>query len=225
MKKIIVVLLAIFLIISCSDNKKDILIGTWYTESIEKDWYSEDSINCISFIEYTDTNNYQLYKSSNGDWYFFRDDSMNSINQELIHFISDDKFEILLSDSVKNPVYNRIEKNIKPNQMIFDLFNNFFQYAQFWSNLRIDTLGDETIFYNIVLTGTKEKSILTIEHQIKYFFDKQMKSLPKEEKSNIYIWEDLNTKILMECYFRFNKYDTIDDTMDELEVKIWQNVK
>jgi uncharacterized protein (DUF2132 family) len=65
-----------------------------------------------------------------------------------------------------------------------------------------------------------------------------MKSLPKKEDlqkydpmfkalTNSYTWEDLNNKILMECYFNFkNTTDQYSfNDRDQLEVRIWQNVK
>lgn len=241
MKKITFTLLTIFLIIACSKNKKDKLIGTWYNSSIEENFSLNDTVK--SYIEYTaNKETYTLYTTNGNDWEYFKGTSWYLSNTEQINFISNDKFEILLPDSVKkfvglkeNPVYNLVKKTIEPNKMIFDLYINFYPFG---NSLSIDTLGDETIYYNYVLTESKDKSISTLEHQIKYFIDKQMKSLAKNEdllkydelyKSlvNIYTWEDLNSKILMECYFR-NK-DTTDQSKfndkDELEVKMWQNIK
>jgi len=241
MKKFTFALLTIFLIIACSQNKKDKLLGTWYNSSVEKNFSPNDTVK--RFIEYADNKeNSTLYSTNGSDWEYFKGISWYLGNVRQIVFISKDKFEIHLPDSIKefvgikeNPVYNRVEKNIKPNKMIYDLYNNFYAFG---NSLSIDTLGDETIYYNYVLTETKDKSISTLEHQIKYFIDKQMNSLPKKEdllkydqlyKSlvNIYTWEDLNAKILMECYFK-NK-DTTDqftfNDKDELEVKIWQNIK
>ena len=241
MKKYTFALLTIFLIIACSQNKKDKLLGTWYNSSVEENFSPKDTVR--RFIEYADNKETStLYTTNGSDWEYFKGISWYLGNTEQINFISNDKFEILLPDSVKkfvglkeNPVYNRVKKTIAPNKMIFDLYTNFYPFG---NSLSIDTLGDETIYYNYVLTESKDKSMSTLEHQIKYFIDKQMKSLPKKEELlkydelykslvNIYTWEDLNSKILMECYFK-NK-DTTDqykfNDKDELEVKIWQNIK
>ncbi len=239
MKRLLFLILIVFLF-SCSKNKTDKLIGTWFNSSIEESKFSKDTVN--RFIEYTDNKEIYNLTSFYDGWLFFKGSSMDSIKNEQINFISKDKFEMLFTDSYKeligikeNPIYNRVGKNIKPNKMMFDLYNNFYLFG---TVLDVDTLGDGTINYDYSLTGTNDKSILELEHQVKYFIDKQMKTLPKEEElgkysqwekalMNIYTWEDLNTKILMECYFEFK--DTTDKyrmhDQDQLKVKIWQNVK
>lgn len=239
MKKLLFLILIVFLF-SCSENKNDKLIGTWFNSSIEESKFSKDTVN--RFIEYTDNKETYNLTSFYDGWLFFKGNSMDSIKNEQINFISKDKFEMLFTDSYKeligikeNPIYNRVGENIKPNKMMFDLYNNFYLFG---TVLDVDTLGDETLWYEYELTETKDKTISTLEHQVKYFIDKQMKTLPKEEELekfsqwertlvNTYTWENLNIKILMECYFEFK--DTTDqyslNDKDQLKVRIWQNVK
>lgn len=167
---------------------------------------------------------------------------MDSIHYETIRIISKDYFEILFPDSVKsklgmnkNPLYNRVNRNIKPDKMIFGLYSKLIQLG---IPLEVDTLRDSTIYYHCYLPGTRIESISALGNEIKLFFDEQMGSLPREEALNEYdqslgktfnecTWENISSKIIMECYFNFR--DTTDrnrfNNIDQLEVKIWQNIK
>jgi hypothetical protein len=80
--------------------------------------------------------------------------------------------------------------------------------------------------------STPQKSIFTSERQVKYYFDKQMGSLPNKEKVsnylslerriyNTYVWENLENVIeLKDTTDNFTNNDR-----DKVKVKIWQNVK
>lgn len=243
MKKKLLFLFLIVFLFSCSENKQKKLIGTWGTTTLKSDWYGKDSILCKEFLEFTkDEDIYSLRQPGNGQWDFSIMRKKDSLNYDIYKFISNNEFEIQLPEETKklmgikkNSIYTRISRDIKPNKLIFDFLNNFLEYG---NSLSIDTLGGETLWYEYELTETKDKTISTLEHQVKFFIDKQMKTLPKEEELekydqlykslvNIYTWEDLNTKILMECYFNFK--DTTDqytfNDKDQLKVRIWQNVK
>jgi hypothetical protein len=246
-KKVTFVFLTLILF-SCTENLKTRLIGTWYTESMDKDPYSgikgrKDSIKRVTYTQYKDSKEvYILYQSYLDAWVYFKSGNVDSIKPEQIRFITNDKFEYIIPDSIKkiigikhNPIHSRSNKEIKINPIISNLFENLYPIGE---SLEIDTLGDGTILYKYDLNETKEKTIYTLEHQVKYFIDKQMNTLPKEEETekysqwekcmmSTYTWENLNTKILMECYFKMK--DTTDkytfNDKDVLQVKIWENVK
>jgi hypothetical protein len=242
MKTIICILSTFCLLISCNVNEKAKLKGTWFNTTIKESKYSKDTVN--RFIAYTGTKESFVLTSFYDGWLFEKGQIwfLDSTRLRQIKFLSNNRFEIVFPDSIKtlldiriNPVYNRVVKNITPNKMIFDLYNNFYTFG---TMLNIDTLGDGTIYYDYTLTETNSKSILELEHLVKYYIDKQMKVLPKEEElekysqwekalMNTYTWEDINSKILMECYFELkdttDKYRLHDN--DQLKVKIWQNIK
>jgi hypothetical protein len=242
MQKVTLFFLTIFLMVSCTISKKDKLIGTWSTVSMEKSTGSTDSAKVQYYIEFTDDGIYYLNQSVDGNWYFYKGYNMDSIHYETINFISKDNFEIIFPDSAqknlgisKNPIYHRVERNIKPNEIMLDLYNKYFPLG---TTLDVDTLGDKSLFYHCYLTGTRKKSISAAENEVKFFFDKRMKSLPKEEElnkydpmygkiMNKYLWEDMQTKISLESYFNFkntkDKYKFNDN--DQLEVKIWLDIK
>lgn len=236
------------ILFSCTENKKSKLIGTWVSEEMDKDPYSgvsgrKDSIKRVTYTQYKDSKEvYTLYQDFFNGWVYFKSGNIDSIKTDQIHFITNDKFEVLMSDSIRkmigikdNPIHTRTKKEIRIDKIILNLFENFYPSGE---SLEIDTLGDGTILYKYDLNGTKDKTIYTLEHQVKYFIDKQMNTLPKEEETekysrwekclmNTYTWENLNNKILMECYFKIK--DTTDNyslnDIDKLEVKIWENVK
>jgi bifunctional DNA-binding transcriptional regulator/antitoxin component of YhaV-PrlF toxin-antitoxin module len=243
MKIFIPVILALIIFSSCTQGKKERLIGTWCSVSEEKSNGASDSIQLHYFIQFTaDEGIYYLNQLTDGNWYFFKGYSMDSIHYETIKFSSDDKFEIVFPDSVrkklgisKKTVYNRVEKNIKPGRIILDLYNEILPLG---TALEIDTLADRSIYYSCWLIGKKEKSISAMENQVKFFFDKEMKSPPEKEElnkydrtsgniMNRYTWEDMNSKILMECYFNFGNTTDKDKSndFDRLKVKIWQVIK
>jgi hypothetical protein len=241
MKIFISFLITVFFSASCSVIKKDKLIGTWGTVSTEKSTGS-DSIKVHYFIEFPkDDGIYYLNQTVEGKWYFFIGYSLDSVHLETIKFISNDQFSIIFPDSVKktmgiskNPEYCRVGKNIRPHKIILDLYN---QVLPLGTTLDIDTLADKSIFYRCYLYGNREKSISARENEVKFYFDKEMKSLPKEEElnkydsasgkiMNRYTWEYQSTKILLESYFNFRDTtgkDRSNDT-DNLEVKIWQTI-
>ena len=71
LKIISFIILIISYSVSCTINKKDKLIGTWSTVSMEKSNDSEDSIKVRYFIEFTsDDGIYYLNQSAGENWYF-----------------------------------------------------------------------------------------------------------------------------------------------------------
>lgn len=243
MKKVTIILMAILLLPSCSENKQKKLIGTWGTTTLKEDWYGKDSILCKEYLEFTKTGDvYYLGQPGNGKWDFSIKRKRDSLNYDIYKLISKNEFEIQLPEETKkflgikkNSIYTRISRDIKPNKLIFDFLNNFLEYG---NSLSIDTLGGGTVMYQLDMEETKAKSTSELGNLVKYFFDKQIGSLPKEDKEgkysiwekaivNIYTWENLETKLLMECYFK-NKDLTDEFTYndkDYIEIKIWHNVK
>lgn len=243
MKKTFILLLSLMLLASCKENKQKKLIGTWGTIALQDDWYSEDSILCHEFIEFTKTGDqYFLYEPGNGEWKFLILGKKDSINYDMYKLTSGNEIEVQLPEQAKkalkikkNPIYTRTSRDIKPNKLIFDLLYNFREYK---SPMSIDTLGDGTIRYELEMQEGKGKSTLELGNLVKYFLDKQIGALPKEEEeghysrwekaiANIYTWENLNTKLIMECYFKDK--DSIGNIVihanDYIQVKLWQNVK
>lgn len=242
MKSIISILLIVLFITSCKEDPKKELVGTWKFEGSVINRYLKDTTNQISYFQFADsTDVYNLMgilsidkmytKGYNVDWTFYH---MNFDSLKLeYNLISNDKLEVTYSDSTKN-VYSRIAKDIRPNKLFFDLFNTFCQN----SYMSLDSLGDGTLWCKFSLYEAGNKSISAFEKQVKFYVDKHTGSLPKKEKTdeydrmfnrmvNTYTWEDLTSKILMECSFNYKNLKdnyTFNDN-DELEVKIWLNVK
>ncbi len=242
MKNFILVVFALLIASSCVPGKKERLIGTWVSVSDEKRTASKDSALLHYFIEFTDHGIFYLNQLSSSKYYFFKGYSMDSVHYETIKFHSKDNFEILFSDSVKrnlkmskNPQYVRVDRNIRPDIMIIDLYNGYFPLG---TPLEIDTLRDSTVYYHCYLPGNENMSITELENEIKFFFDKQMKAPPGEvllneydqtsgRTFNEYTWKNPESRIFMQCYFKFRdaaKKPTINN-IDQLEVKIWQNIK
>lgn len=60
MKNSILIILTLFIASSCTLSKKDRLMGTWGSVSVEKNAGSKDSVKVHYFIEFTDHGIYYL---------------------------------------------------------------------------------------------------------------------------------------------------------------------
>lgn len=243
MKTFLKILLVIVLVASaCKTDPNKRLVGTWYYEDSSYDIVSEDTAWNYHYIEFTDSDTIystegikrlnKIYTDGyNIDWSYGygRADSLPlKFNLKSVNSL-----EIAYPDSSKR-VFSRYTTSKRPNELFFNLINLIGQN----NVMRIDTMGDGTLFCNMDVSGNEKMNIIAIEKQVKYFMDKQLKSLPQEQEEgkfsqwertlfNEYKWEDLNHKVTMENYFHFKDLEdeyTFND-QDELEIKIWLNVK
>jgi len=239
--------LKIFLVIvlvasSCKTDTNKRLAGNWYHEGLEYDTFSEDTIWNYRYVEFTDSNTVyfttgikrlnKIYTDGYEiDWTY----SYVSTDSLPIKFniMSDNSLALTFPDSTKQ-LFSRHTSSKRPNELFFNLINLVGQN----NIMRLDTMGDGTLFCNMDISGKDKMNITAFEKQVKYFMDKQLGALPQEEEErkfsrwertlfNVYKWEDLNHKVKMENYFHFKDLDdeyTFNDK-DELEIKIWLNVK
>jgi len=243
MKHSLIFFLAMVLVASsCKTDSNKKLVGNWYYEGLQYDMVSEDSLWNYRYLEFTDSNTVyfttgikrlnKIYTDGYTiDWTYsyVRTDSL----PVKFNFISDNSLELTYPDSTKQ-LFSRQNTSKRPNELFFHLLNLVGQN----NFIRIDTMGDGTLFCNMDIAGNDKLNITAIEKQVKYFMDKHLGSLPQEEEEgkfsrwektlfNEYKWEDLNHKVTMENYFHFKDLEdeyTFNDE-DELEIKIWLNVK
>lgn len=224
---------------SCKIDTHKRLVGNWYYEGLQYDIVSDDSLLNYRYLEFTDSSTVyfttgikrfnKLYTDGYKiDWTYsyVRLDSL----PDIFNFISDNTIEL----TSPKQIFTRLSISKRPNELFFNLLNlvgpnNF---------ISIDTMGDGTLFCSMDVAGNDKMNITAVEKQVKYFMDKQLGSLPQAEEEgkfsrwertlfNEYKWEDLNHKVTMENYFHFKDLEdeyTFNDK-DELEIKIWLNVK
>jgi len=234
--------LAMVLIVSSCKTVTNRVTGNWYYEGIQYDLVTEDSLWNYHYLEFTDSNTVyfltgikrlnKIYTDGYKiDWtYSYLSTDSLPLNFTLV---SDNSLELTYADSTKR-IFSHYPSSKRPNELFFNLINLIGQN----NIMRIDTMGDGTLFCNLDIAGNDKLNITAIEKQVRYFMDKQLKSLPlKQEEGqfsqwertlfNEYRWEDLTAKVTMENYFHFKDLDdeyTFNDK-DELEIKIWLNVK
>lgn len=229
----------VFVAFACKTDPNKKFVGNWYFEGLQYDYVTQDSLLNYRYLEFTDSNTVYFLTGikefsdiyTDGykiDWTYsyVRPDSLT----EIFKFISDNTIELVSPKQI----FTRQSTSKRPNELFFNLLNlmgsNTF--------MELDTLGDGTLWCTMNVPETDKANIIAIEKQVKYFMDKQLKSLPKEQEEgkfsqwqrklgNVYKWEDLNHKVTMENYFGFKDLEdeyTFNDK-DELEIKIWLNVK
>ena len=234
---IILTLTIILLISACSKKKR--LEGTWFHEYSYFSPYENDSLTVVSFYENTGTTErYQLDKSD-AHWTFFKY-TVNEIDYSNISFISKDKYVYMIPDSLKekahirdNFEFTRVSKDIKPHRILLSLYNNFFQEM---SRMTLDTVFDGSIFCSLKLEEQEGETLAEMGNKIKYFFDKEMQSLPVSEETfkydkvegavyDHYIWENLEVKVEIRVYPFDEANIPSDSSKRRLELRCWLNVK
>ncbi len=242
MKPTFIVSMAMFVLISCNEDPQKKLIGCWNYQGSEINHNTQDTTWSDYYIEFTDSDTVyfligtrrpnKIYISGYDENWGYSSINFDSLRLKY-NFITDEKDEFIYPDSSIR-VFTRFVNNKRPNELFFNLYNKYGQ----GQTMRIDTLGDGTLICNLDIPGSDNKNILAIEKEVKFFTDKQLGFLPQSEEVgkysswshgllNVYEWEDLRYKVIMENHFNFkdleDAYDFNDE--DELEVKIWLNVK
>jgi hypothetical protein len=246
MKKVVLIILSLFIIIACNRNKTILTKGEWMQEWLNQYGNSEiDTFRIKTRIKFNKNGFiYENKYSLNGKYI---------VKGNKIKFVSIVNDTIFLTWNITNANKNmvllettQIKKNINGTDSIIKLKMVYKKieplpdkpYDKVLYNLGSlynigsgELIGGSQIFYTFnCMKGDnyfEYDDSYSVEPKIKGTIDRSIGSLPKEEKlekysswensiMNEYTWETLDYKLLLEDYYK----NTYDDK-NYLEVKIW----